>query len=64
MFGDEIASGMMVVKPASQAPPGTTGFPTFMYNRKKHAGLPQSKQQLYQKLGCDQNIIMYNCSYI
>ena len=51
MFKDEIASGEMVVKPSSEAPAGTRGFPTFTANGKSHSGLPRSKEELYSKLG-------------
>jgi len=51
MFKDEIASGEMVVKPSSEAPAGTRGFPTFTANGKSHSGLPSSKEELYSKLG-------------
>ena len=51
MFKDEIASGEMVVKPSSEAPAGTRGFPTFTANGKSHSGLPRSKEDLYSKLG-------------
>jgi glutaredoxin len=50
MFNDEISSGLMVVKPASEAPDGVRGFPTFAYNNKMHSGLPGSKKELYTKL--------------
>ena len=51
MFADEIASGEIIEKPSSEAPPGVNGFPTFSANGKLHSGLPQSKQELYSKLG-------------
>ena len=50
MFAAEIASGEIIEKPSSEAPPGTRGFPTFTANGKTHSGLPQSKQELYSKL--------------
>ena len=51
MLANEIANNEIVVEPASSAPAGVSGFPTFIYNGKMHSGLPQSKQQLYTKLG-------------
>ena len=50
MFASELASGEMIEKPASEAPPGTRGFPTFTANGNTHPGLPQTKKQLYEKL--------------
>ena len=51
MFHDEILSMKMVVEPSSNAPSEVNGFPTFSYNGTLHSGLPQTKQQLYDKLG-------------
>ena len=50
MFAAELASGEMIEKPASEAPQGTRGFPTFTADNKTHSGLPQTKKQLYEKL--------------
>jgi glutaredoxin len=51
LFAAELASGEMIVLPSSQAPKGTTGFPTFTANGMSHTGLPSSKAELYNKLG-------------
>ena len=53
MFKDQIASGEMCVLPASQAPPGVTGFPHFVsaVTKQSHTGLPPSLQALMQALG-------------
>lgn len=51
MFANEISSGDIVVVPSSKAPSGVNGFPHFSHNGKSHSGLPQSKKQLYDKLG-------------
>lgn len=51
MFSEELKNGSMVLKPASEAPKGVRGFPTFVYNGKTQSGLPSSKDILYKKLG-------------
>ena len=50
MFAKELRSGKMVEKDASEAPEDVPGFPTFQCVKtgKKHSGLPQSKDDLYE----------------
>ncbi len=52
LFKDEIASGFITIKPASQAPKGVSGFPFFMNlaNGMTHTGFPGDKLTLYTKL--------------
>ena len=51
MFAAELSSGEMIEKHANQAPKEVRGFPTFEANGKLQSGLPQTKEELYSKLG-------------
>jgi hypothetical protein len=54
LLAKEIASGEIVKKGPQDAPPGVQGFPHFLSASdpsKSSSGAPQSKEQLYQKLG-------------
>ena len=51
MLSDEIRSGLVTVKPHTQAPSGVRGFPHFVHGDKTHTGAPKSKSDLFQKLG-------------
>jgi glutaredoxin len=51
MFANDLASGKMVKKPASEAGGLSNGFPHFVSPEgKSHTGLPSSPQELYDKL--------------
>ena len=52
LLKDEIASGVIVIKDKSEAPKGVRGFPHFVNeaNGMSHSGLPQSVEQLFEKL--------------
>ena len=54
LLAKEIASGEIVKKGPKDAPQGVQGFPHFVSASdpsKSSSGAPQSKEQLYQKLG-------------
>lgn len=68
MFANDLASGKMVKKPASEANGLSNGFPYFVAsNGKSHTGLPSSPSELYSKLdmgggmggGMDDAIIIF-----
>ena len=51
MLKDEIAQGLVIVKPSSEAPEGINGFPHFTSsNGGSHTGAPSSKEELFKKL--------------
>ena len=63
---DQIASGEIVEKDASEAPVGVAAFPYFQSsNGKSHTGCPQSHADLLEKLGVgvenyqDENVITF-----
>lgn len=48
----EIDNKEIIVRPSSEAPADTEGFPTFVAaNGKMYSGLPSSKEELYSNLG-------------
>jgi hypothetical protein len=65
LFKDEIAQGVIVVKPSTEAPPRVSGFPFFVNpnNGTSHTGFPGTKTTLYNKLEVDPTQETYNHRY-
>ena len=51
MLKKEIDSGLVIVKPHTEAPSTAKGFPYFIHDNNEHTGAPKSKTELFQKLG-------------
>jgi glutaredoxin len=57
LLSDEIEAGKVIVKAHTEAPPGTSGFPTFTYKDKTEVGLMKSFEELASKLQYGEHFI-------
>jgi glutaredoxin len=53
MFKNQLSSGEMIKRPSTEAPKGTTGFPSFVNNSncKEYTGLPKDYVTLMEAIG-------------